>query len=63
MHPSDSLLGGWQIIDAVGLLERLFGPLRQFAGLPLALLLDEWDAIAATLVSFANEDGLAFACG
>ena len=62
MPPFDGLLSGWQIIDAIGLLEILFGPLRRFAGLPLASLLDEWDAIADTLVSFANDDGLTFAC-
>jgi len=43
-------------------LEILFGPLRQFAGLPLASLLYEWDAIAAQLVLFADEDGVAFPC-
>ena len=49
-------------LNANGFLQILLGPLCWFAGLPLASLLDEWDAIAALLVSFADKDGLAFAC-
>ena len=55
MHPLDGLLCGGHVIDAVGLAQCrpiLFG---WALGLPLASMLYQWDAVAATAFSGSYE--------
>ena len=56
MHPFDGLFSRWQVIHAVGLLQRLFGPFGGCTRLPLSSLLDQWYAIATLFISCPNED-------
>ena len=57
VHPLDCLFRGWWILNAVGFLKKLLGLLGWFARLPLSLLLNQWNTVAAALVAFSNEDG------
>jgi hypothetical protein len=62
MHPFDSLLNGWEIIDTVGLSECLFCFLRWFPRLPLTTMLGQWYAISAVLVAHTCEEWFTLAC-
>ena len=54
MHPIDGLIGGREVIHAVGLPQGLPGLLRWLSWLPLAPVLHEWDTVAPSLVAFAK---------
>ena len=62
MHPLDCLFGGWEVVNAAGLLQLLLGLLGRFARLPLPSLLYQWNAIASSLIAFPNGDRSAFIC-
>ena len=49
------MLGGWKIVDAVGLSWYLSGLLGRLAWLPLTTLLDQWDAVSSICISLANQ--------
>ena len=61
MHPFDGLLGRGQVVDAVGLAQCRPSIFGWASGLPLALLLCQWNAVAAAAVSSSDEYWGAFA--
>ena len=61
MHTFDGLPGRGQVIDAVGLAQFHPSLLGWASGLPLDLLLYQWDAVAAAAISGSDEYSGAFA--
>ena len=62
VHRFDWFFCYGQVVDAVGLLERILWFLACFTQLQLSLCLHQQDAIATALITFADENWLAFAC-
>ena len=61
MHPFDSLLRGWEVVDTIGLFECELGSVGGCSWLPLSSVLDKWYAIAPLFVTYPNEERRAFA--
>jgi hypothetical protein len=61
VHPFDGVLGGWQVVNTVVLLQDVACFLGWVPWLPVPLVLHERDLVASMLVSGANEEGLASA--
>ena len=62
MHLIDCFFGRGEVVHTVGLFEVFFGVLCWLPWLPIAPNLYKWYPVSAPLVSFANENGFAFAC-
>ena len=62
VHPAHGLLDGGEVVDTVGLPQRSAGAFGGTSRLPLAALLDKRDAVAATFVTDADEEGFTAAC-
>ena len=58
IHPLYGLIGGWEIVNTVGLAHHLFG-LFGICGWAAGL---EWDAIAPTAATDSDGNGLVVAC-
>ena len=56
VHPPYCFFYSRQVVDSVGLLERLLGFLAWFTWLPLFLCLHQRDVVVAALIPFSNEN-------
>ena len=56
MQSFNCLFSGWEVVNTVGLAKGMASVRRWGLGLPVALVLDEGDAIPSMLILCSNEE-------